>query len=619
MHAIIVLDVLVFATYIGAEQTEQATSNKQVSENDQFSTKYYKEALQSPVESKKGRVNRIKMLSNAAERGQSEAQEQLGIAYLFGNDVEVNLKRAFDLFNAASATSASATSTLYLGFMYANGLGVNSSQYKGLVHYNLLSAYAEEGLIGRMMMAYRLLKGVNMVENCESALRIYSRIADEVASSFIKLTSTPVYHRIRLFEEQEGLPKLGMIIGDEVIQYYQLLAERGDVQAQIGLGELYYTGKRGTVTNFKRALYYFSKAAESGGSITAISYMGRIYAQGDARVPQDIGRGLRLLRHAAEKGDAQGESGLALMYYNGMGVKKDYDAALKYFSRAALQKNVEAFLWLGIMNFNGEGTKRNLGAAINYFTLATQGGHVLGPYYLAAINMEGPGILRNCEASSDLFKTVAERGSWSVGVMDAYNDHKSGRHNTAFLKFLLMAEMGYEDAQLNAAFLLDKGLVTLFDKEDCMRRTYVLYKRAADQGNSFARVRLGDFYFYGVAGTPVDFGAAVSQYKVAVDAHANPQAMFNLGYMYEMGLGLQKDLHLAKRFYDKALAASTDAILPASLALFRLRFKLFRYKLKQISPIRRSLTLVQEMQALRIGTMLSGLVIFLVFFWHRVL
>ncbi len=45
---------------------------------------------------------------------------------------------------------------------------------------------------------------------------------------------------------------------------------------------------------------------------------------------------------------------------------------------------------------------------------------------------------------------------------------------------------------------------------------------------------------------------AASCYNAAARL-SNPQAMFNLGYMHEYGIGLKKDLFLAKRYYDNAL------------------------------------------------------------------
>ena len=49
------------------------------------------------------------------------------------------------------------------------------------------------------------------------------------------------------------------------------------------------------------------------------------------------------------------------------------------------------------------------------------------------------------------------------------------------------------------------------------------------------------------------------------------QALFNLGAMHQMGRGVRKDAHLAKRFYDMASAAATEAQLPCTLALWGLR------------------------------------------------
>lgn len=58
-------------------------------------------------------------------------------------------------------------------------------------------------------------------------------------------------------------------------------------------------------------------------------------------------------------------------------------------------------------------------------------------------------------------------------------------------------------------------------------------------GYSEARVKLGDYYYYGY-GTESSYEAAAGQYRLASDKQSNPQAMFNLAYMYEQGLGLQK-------------------------------------------------------------------------------
>jgi SEL1 protein len=109
----------------------------------------------------------------------------------------------------------------------------------------------------------------------------------------------------------------------------------------------------------------------------------------------------------------------------------------------------------------------------------------------------------------------------------------------------------------------------LFTKAESLKRALVNWNRAASQGYHIARLKLGDYYYYG-RGTPVDYQQAASHYKYASEISHNPQAMFNLAYMHENGLGLRKDMHLAKRFYDMASETSSEAYVPVALALFKL-------------------------------------------------
>jgi SEL1 protein len=88
---------------------------------------------------------------------------------------------------------------------------------------------------------------------------------------------------------------------------------------------------------------------------------------------------------------------------------------------------------------------------------------------------------------------------------------------------------------------------------------------AADQNHVSSLVKLGDFYYYGV-GTEVNVEKSLINYKKASDMR-NAQAMFNLGYMHERGIGLKTDFHLAKRYYDLAKETNKKAIPPVYLAL----------------------------------------------------
>jgi len=57
-----------------------------------------------------------------------------------------------------------------------------------------------------------------------------------------------------------------------------------------------------------------------------------------------------------------------------------------------------------------------------------------------------------------LFKNVAERGKWGEKLMEAHIHYREGRLDEAFVTYTFLAELGYEVAQSNSAFLLDKGM-----------------------------------------------------------------------------------------------------------------------------------------------------------------
>lgn len=57
-------------------------------------------------------------------------------------------------------------------------------------------------------------------------------------------------------------------------------------------------------------------------------------------------------------------------------------------------------------------------------------------------------------------------------------------------------------------------------------------------GNIFARVKTGDYHFYGF-GIKRDYLTAAVHYNLAANQQS-AQAMFNLAYMYEYGLGIPK-------------------------------------------------------------------------------
>lgn len=510
-------------------------------------------------------------LQSAAELGHTEALQKVAWARLLGKHLKQNITQAVEIFESL-AMQGNADAQMGLGFMYATGIGKNSSQAKALVYYTFGALGGSQW--AQMALAYRYWSGISVASNCETALTYYRKVSHTVADE-VSLTRNRVVQRVRLLDEVDSPGSLSTPLDDDLIQYYQFLAEKGDVQAQVGLGQLHYQGGRGVEQDHQRALNYFVQAAEAGNA-NAMAFLGKMYLDGSSVVKQSNETALKYFKRAADQNNAVGQSGLGLMYLHGCGVPQDYQLALKYFTSAAEQGWVDGQLQLGNMYFSGMGVRRDYKMAIKYFNLASQSGHVLAFYNLALMQASGTGMVRSCHTSVELFKNVAERGKWGEMLMEAHSAYWDSRHTQALVTYMLLAELGYEVAQSNAAFLLDRHETELFKREESLARALMYWGRAASQGYAVARVKLGDYHYYGY-GTSVDYETAAAHYRLASEQQHNAQAMFNLGYMHEQGLGLKQDMHLAKRFYDMAAEASADAQVPVALALAKLAL-LFTFK-----------------------------------------
>nr|XP_026498940.1 protein sel-1 homolog 1 isoform X1 [Vanessa tameamea]XP_026498941.1 protein sel-1 homolog 1 isoform X1 [Vanessa tameamea] len=507
----------------------------------------------------------ILQVKQAADWGYVPAKIKLAWSYIYGEGVELDVEKAKKIFEELSE-EGNADAHAGLGFLHATGVGVPVSQARALLHYTL-------GALGdsdyaQMALAYRHWAGATLPGSCPRAMELYMKVAHKVAAQ-VSLSGGPAVQRVRLMDEADGAGS-GAALDTDLIEYYQLLAERGDVQAQVGLGQLHFQGGRGVTLDLNKALHYFQQAAKTGNAV-ANAFLGKIYLEGGDGIKADNDTALRYFRKAAELNNPVGQSGLGIMYLQGRGVPKDTATAFKYFAMAANQGWVEGQLHLGFMYFGGIGVRRDFKQANKYFSLASQSGHVLALYHLGQMHAQGLGVLRSCTTAVELFKNVCERGPWGARLMLAHAAWRARDSDSAFLQYLAMAERGYEVAQSNAAFLLDEGSARAFGAAaaERWRRALQLWARAAAQGCAGARVKLGDYHYYG-QGTPRDLDAAAHHYRVAADTLHSAQATFNLGYMHERGLGLARDLHLAKRCYDLAADASPDARLPAALALARL-------------------------------------------------
>ncbi|XP_074173778.1 protein sel-1 homolog 2 isoform X3 [Rhinolophus sinicus] len=377
--------------------------------------------------SQKQKAKAYILFAKAADMGNLKAMEKMADALLFGNLGMQNITAAIQLYESL-AKEGSCKAQNALGFLSSYGIGMEYNQAKALIYYTFGSAGGS--MMSQMILGYRYLSGINVLQNCEVALNHYKKVADYIADKLEKSEGIPV-EKVRLTERPENLSSNSEILDWDVYQYYKFLAERGDVQIQVSLGQLHLIGRKGLDQDYAKALYYFLKAAKAG-SANAMAFIGKMYLEGNDAAPQNNVTAFKYFSMAANKGNAIGLHGLGLLYFHGKGVPVNYAEALKYFQKAAEKGWPNAQFQLGFMYYSGSGVWKDYKLAFKYFYLASQSGQPLAIYYLAEMYATGTGVLRSCRTAVEKrLKLLKERRciQWhfSYGIELPFKDIHTAR------------------------------------------------------------------------------------------------------------------------------------------------------------------------------------------------
>jgi SEL1 protein len=422
---------------------------------------------------------------------------------------------------------------------------------------------------------------------------------------------------------------------EDVLDYYTFNADRGEVDFAYRLGKIFYhgsiyaspggiaSGSEGVSAvprDIGRARYYFLNIAREvwprdpvnpaqytpsaskeesnqvgrGYASASAGFLGRMALRGEG-VKQDFGVAKMWFERGAEYGDRESHNGLGIIYRNGLLGKPDMKKAVAHFKVAAAQDLAEAEVNLGKYHY-GRG---ELTLATTYFESAIRHGSPFEAYYyLGAIysaQAQSSNVAEHYSASAcamavSFYKTVAEKGVWDDDLLRdaeaAWVEGTDRGKEVAMLKWWIAAERGFEIAQSNLAFILDQDKsilrLTRFSpiqhSNETARLALTQWTRAAAQRNIDALVKVGDYYYHGLGVSEEDkeearFEKAARYYQSAVDTQVSALAMWNLGWMYENGVGVPQDFHLAKRHYDGALETNAEAYIPILISLGKLYIK----------------------------------------------
>ncbi|KAF2597336.1 hypothetical protein F2Q68_00008960 [Brassica cretica] len=429
----------------------------------------------------------------------------------------------------------------------------------------------------------------------DKAVQLYAEVAEAAVSSFLISKDSPMVVPLRIHRGAEEDKDVLRRFRGEDFKMLEYQAQIGHPSAMYRTGLFYYFSLRGFRHDHAKAVYWFSKAAEKGEP-RSMEILGEIYARGTG-VERNYTKAFQCLTLAAEGGLDSAFTGLGYLYVKGYGVDKNYTKARECFEKVSDSEDPSGMYYLGMLYLKGIGVKRDVKKATKYFLVASNAGLPKAMYQIAKMLHAGAELKKNpnmlklvtnfltmnakCNElhfrrAAAFYKSVAERGPWNSLSRWALEAYMKGDVGKAFILYSRMSELGYEVAQSNAAWILDKygersmcmGVSEFCTAKERKERAHALWWRASKQGNDYAALLVGDAYYH-ARGNGRDFVRAAEAYMYA-KSQLNAQAMFNLGYMHEYGQGLSFDLNLAKSYYNQAFENEPVSRLPIMLALARL-------------------------------------------------
>jgi TPR repeat protein len=275
----------------------------------------------------KGNKAALDTLSDIYEHGNTDIQKKLGDIYYNGHIVGQNYAEAMKWY-AKSAEHGNADAQFRLGDMYCKGQGADQNCHEGEKWYIKAAG-----------------KGNSV------ALHILSNIADQGNYDVEKELGDIYYRGKQYLKAAECYAKAAEKGNEAAIDTLGNIYEHGNDCIHKELGEIYYIG-RGVKKNHSEALRWYIKAAEHGNV--------------DAKI---------WFQRVAEQGDAEAQLKLGYMFYEGLGVPKNYILALKWYKKAAEQGNVQAMYSLGEMYYYGDGVEDDDAEAAKWYQRAAERGH----------------------------------------------------------------------------------------------------------------------------------------------------------------------------------------------------------------------------------------------------
>lgn len=506
-------------------------------------------------------------------------EKNLNVEELMGLGNEARLKKDYELsvkYYQQAADAGETDAMAQMGFFYQRGQGVEQSFDKAIEWYQkILDAGDVDGW-------YLLGTVYEDMEEYAKAVECYEKQVDEGGTC----KYNAYYGLGKAYRFGWGKEKNFPL----ALDLYQRAAGNGEIEAMVDLGEMYFQGD-GVKEDNEIANYWFEKAATSyNGNWCAFAHLGMAYHRGWGKEidydkakdyyekaleageddvlcllgqiyydDEQYEKAMEYFMRAAVDGNefqANAEDYIADMYRLSQGVEQDFAEAFSWYEKGAEHGNQDSMCSLAVRYMNGEGVEIDKEKAAYWMIEAAKNGSVKAMCNLGNMYYNGECVPQDDVASMAWDERAAENGDteamFDMGMRYYKGDVVEENWDQAKVWFEKAFEAGNDDALYYLAKIYD-----CFGNHD--RAMEIFLKMAGDDTNddqSVAEGMLGYKYQNGY-GVDKDIAKAIEWYNKSIK-HGNKFSMLDLGDIYRDGDGVEKNLDKAKELYEKAKDAGNE-------------------------------------------------------------
>lgn len=286
----------------------------------------------------------------SAENGFAAAQHALAYLYKIGEGCTESIFKAYYWLEEAAENDFE-DSFYVLGQSYFEGIYVDLDYKKAYKYLSKAASIGNENALESLGDMYYF--GFYIDEDKNKAFKLYKES--------IELGNTDLYYKLGKIYEDENKYKTA-------IKYYKKGHENSDIRATQKLGVIYYNGELAP-KDVKKSLEYMEVAAKEGAPHA-------LYVIGIANLSTDKHKAIKCLKEAYKLGSIYAAESLASeLLMEVLNDKKiDEKELLEYITKAKDGELEDGIYYYGLVHAYGIGVKKSYEEAFKYFKISAEKG-----------------------------------------------------------------------------------------------------------------------------------------------------------------------------------------------------------------------------------------------------